>query len=377
MPFTKSKHVIQLSDLVWAARGGGERLPARLERQIGRYFGADLAQVRIHRHAAVSAFNARAFAAGTELFFAPECWNPESPEGLTLLGHELAHVIQQRFIPRVDGAPTDRVQLLHCAALEAQADRAGEEIARVFADHAELPEGAGREVLGLRDDAVALHLTEPRYVQMQEKGVLGGFVLGGPALPPAAPAVGVVIFRQTATTNEVHRTRDLALDRARLKHSVGGKAQRTYYSNALHQTLTLGQGKSLRFMMDRALNPVEAYGRYYDFSGKLIVEHTDDANCRLIEITATNAINTSFRRWTVLPHFHMATYVGQEYAAPLVNTDQVNAAPPGYTLAVEPGGHHIYYLTAAAPAVMNHATPAFNNAFAAGAQAVFTLVWNW
>jgi hypothetical protein len=63
-------------------------------------FGVDLSMLRIHTNplaeAAAAALGADAFAVGNSIFFAKDRFRPETPEGLALLAHEVAHVIQQR-----------------------------------------------------------------------------------------------------------------------------------------------------------------------------------------------------------------------------------------------------------------------------------------
>jgi hypothetical protein len=76
--------------------GPGERLPARERRYFEQRLGADLSGVRLHRDSgAATRLGARAFAAGRDIGFAPSEWRPEGAAGRRLLGHELAHVVQQ------------------------------------------------------------------------------------------------------------------------------------------------------------------------------------------------------------------------------------------------------------------------------------------
>lgn len=76
--------------------GAGQPLPAAERRYFENRLGADLAGVRIHADAAeAAALNARAFATGRDIGFAPGRWQPGTAEGRRLLGHELAHVLEQ------------------------------------------------------------------------------------------------------------------------------------------------------------------------------------------------------------------------------------------------------------------------------------------
>ena len=63
-------------------------------------YGQPLDDVRVHRPTAAAAaesLNAIAFASGENLFFTQNTYAPDNPQGLSLLGHELAHVIQQQY----------------------------------------------------------------------------------------------------------------------------------------------------------------------------------------------------------------------------------------------------------------------------------------
>ena len=74
----------------------GAHLPARERRYFEQRLGADLSGVRLHRDSgAATRLNARAFAAGRDIGFAAGAWRQGSAETRRLLGHELAHVVQQ------------------------------------------------------------------------------------------------------------------------------------------------------------------------------------------------------------------------------------------------------------------------------------------
>jgi len=85
----------------------GETLPRGLLEELETAFGADLGALRIHRDpeagATAAAARARAFAAGSHLFFAPGSYDPMSPEGRALLAHEVAHALQQTGRRNRDG----------------------------------------------------------------------------------------------------------------------------------------------------------------------------------------------------------------------------------------------------------------------------------
>jgi hypothetical protein len=84
--------------------GGGQPLPARERRYYESQFGRDFRDVRVHTDVqAAGDLNARAFTTGSEIAFAPGAYAPDRDSGRELIGHELAHVVQQR-----EAAGTDR-----------------------------------------------------------------------------------------------------------------------------------------------------------------------------------------------------------------------------------------------------------------------------
>ncbi|HET7841455.1 MAG TPA: DUF4157 domain-containing protein [Terriglobia bacterium] len=80
-------------------RSPGQPLPASVRTQLEPRFGQDFSPVRIHTdpQAAKSAvaLNAEAYTVGRHVVFGPGRCRPETPDGLHLIAHELAHSIQQ------------------------------------------------------------------------------------------------------------------------------------------------------------------------------------------------------------------------------------------------------------------------------------------
>jgi Domain of unknown function (DUF4157)/D-alanyl-D-alanine carboxypeptidase len=104
--------------------GGGRPLDEATAARMQRALGADFRDVRVHEGDAASRLGARAYAQGSDLHFAPGQYAPGTRAGDELIGHELAHVVQQRAgrvaTPQGKGAP------IHDAPdLEAEADRLG------------------------------------------------------------------------------------------------------------------------------------------------------------------------------------------------------------------------------------------------------------
>ncbi|HVV87852.1 MAG TPA: DUF4157 domain-containing protein [Kofleriaceae bacterium] len=109
--------------------GAGNPLPSGVQRKMESSFGADFSDVRVHQGPQASQVGAVAYAQGSDLHFAPGQYNPGTSSGDALIGHELAHVVQQRAgrvsTPQGKGAP-----VVDDHGLEAEADRAGDLAAR-------------------------------------------------------------------------------------------------------------------------------------------------------------------------------------------------------------------------------------------------------
>lgn len=105
------------------ARGGGAPLPEAVLAKMEAAFGADFSGIRVHVGPQAPRIGAVAFAMGNELYFAPGRYQPDTLHGQQLIGHELAHVLQQRQ-GRVR-APGTGIAVVQDAALEAEADRLG------------------------------------------------------------------------------------------------------------------------------------------------------------------------------------------------------------------------------------------------------------
>ena len=88
-----------LSGEFLSGKGSGQPLGDSVRGFMETRFGHDFGAVRVHTdgHAARSAgqISALAYTAGSDIFFAPGRYQPESDAGRHLLAHELTHVIQQ------------------------------------------------------------------------------------------------------------------------------------------------------------------------------------------------------------------------------------------------------------------------------------------
>jgi hypothetical protein len=86
-----------------ASRGRGSALPPSLASRFSRALGASVDDVRVHTDARADALarsvSARAFATGTDVYFARGEYRPGTGSGDQLIAHEVAHTEQQRGAP--------------------------------------------------------------------------------------------------------------------------------------------------------------------------------------------------------------------------------------------------------------------------------------
>jgi Domain of unknown function (DUF4157) len=110
-----------------STRGGGTALDTGVAERLSGSLG-DLSDVRVHTDDTADKLNrsvsARAFATGSDVYFASGEYSPGSAAGDKLIAHELAHVVQQRGAsasgPLTVSQPGD--------AMEREADSVADEI---------------------------------------------------------------------------------------------------------------------------------------------------------------------------------------------------------------------------------------------------------
>jgi len=108
----------------------GGRMPADVQEKMERHFGYDFSAVRIHQDSDAARMGARAYAQGPNLHFAPGAYAPRTLPGQQLLGHELAHVVQQAQ-GRVSVPSQAKGESINDdPALEREADRMGADATR-------------------------------------------------------------------------------------------------------------------------------------------------------------------------------------------------------------------------------------------------------
>lgn len=158
--------------------GGGAAVTAPLQREENKTglpdeaktgmeaaFGADFSDVRVHSSSPKApAVGALAYTQGNEVHFAPGQFSPDTSTGRQLLGHELAHVVQQRE-GRV--APTTQVAGMPVNdnhGLEAEADAAGRQAASLASSATGTAQRASRE----GDAGVAQKVSMPEEEELKQ-----------------------------------------------------------------------------------------------------------------------------------------------------------------------------------------------------------------
>jgi hypothetical protein len=84
---------------VLSSRSDGEALEPTVRSAFETQFGHDFGAVRVHHDLAAeqqaAAHHAAAYTLGSDIVFGTRRYQPHNAEGRLLLGHELAHVVQQ------------------------------------------------------------------------------------------------------------------------------------------------------------------------------------------------------------------------------------------------------------------------------------------
>src|SRR5690606_31866699 len=77
--------------------GRQNHLPEEVQNNLALSFGHDFSGVTVHENSAMPRqINALAFTQDEQIHFAPGQFNPDTQKGKNLIGHEFAHIVQQR-----------------------------------------------------------------------------------------------------------------------------------------------------------------------------------------------------------------------------------------------------------------------------------------
>ena len=106
------------------SQSNGQPLSVITRAKLERFFEADFSDVRVHIGMEALSIGATAFTMDSRIYFAPGHYNPNTTDGLALLGHELTHVLQQRA-GLVSNPFGQGLAVVVNPDLEAEADRLG------------------------------------------------------------------------------------------------------------------------------------------------------------------------------------------------------------------------------------------------------------
>jgi hypothetical protein len=107
---------------------GGQPLPNPVRQQMESFFRSGFGDVRVHLGSQAASIGALAFTHGSNVYFAPGQYNPNTAQGLQLIGHELAHVVQQRSA-RVHNPFGSGIAVVDDRNLESEAEQLGQRAA--------------------------------------------------------------------------------------------------------------------------------------------------------------------------------------------------------------------------------------------------------
>lgn len=107
------------------------QLPTKIRIAAESIFNTDFKNVCIHLSSKPKKLEPKAYAYGNNIYLEHGAYNPDTPEGQRILGHELAHIVQQRQNRHIKSTGTclqleGGITILHDCKLEDEADDAGE-----------------------------------------------------------------------------------------------------------------------------------------------------------------------------------------------------------------------------------------------------------
>ncbi|MCB0644996.1 MAG: DUF4157 domain-containing protein [Phaeodactylibacter sp.] len=127
----KSPFQLKKDNPVQRSTGGGTQLPGDVMGQMESSMGTDFSDVRIHTNSpSATDAGALAYTQGNDIHFGPGQFNPGSSGGQELIGHELAHVVQQREGRVKATGAVNGMPLNDDHGLEAEADQIGRQAAQ-------------------------------------------------------------------------------------------------------------------------------------------------------------------------------------------------------------------------------------------------------
>jgi hypothetical protein len=184
-------------------------MPEAIQRKMETLFKTTFSDVRIHVGPDAGLIGASAFTQGSDLFFAPGQYNPNTPGGQRLLGQQLAHVVQQRS-GRARNPFGSGMAVVNDPMLKAEAEMMG---ARASMPQAVQPKALGKGQVGAHA-ATASQRQIPGPILPKKAGAKTAPTAGsssaksgpilpsvpGPILPKRIDAVGTPILPGRSTS---------------------------------------------------------------------------------------------------------------------------------------------------------------------------------
>lgn len=173
------------------AKSGGKPLPPAIQAKAERAYGHDFSTVRVHEGQEAGRVGAWAYARGENIYFQPGQLDAQSKSGEHLLGHEIAHVVQQRegrvAVPEHRTAGTAPINA--DVALEGEADRMAERMVSSASPAAPAKSASGAVTVGIqRKDATSSPESYHRF---------GPSAFQRPSASGATPIQRVELFKKS------------------------------------------------------------------------------------------------------------------------------------------------------------------------------------
>ncbi|MBN3923929.1 DUF4157 domain-containing protein [Nostoc sp. NMS4] len=118
-----------LPEVNLAPTGGGKPMPEMVQQKFETSFGTNLSDIRIHEGPQAEKIGAIAYAQGKNIHIQPGKYQPTTQSGQEILGHEVAHTLQQEA-GRVPAPQSKGVSINADPKLETEADVMGAKAAR-------------------------------------------------------------------------------------------------------------------------------------------------------------------------------------------------------------------------------------------------------
>ena len=119
---TGSSTIYQIDSRRLNMTSPGQPLPRGVLQKMESVFKTDFSNVRVHTGREAESIGALAFTTGNDIYFATGQYNPDTPHGQRLIGHELTHVVQQKS-GKAQNPFGNEIAVVSDPGLEAEAER--------------------------------------------------------------------------------------------------------------------------------------------------------------------------------------------------------------------------------------------------------------